>query len=257
MSNIREYAISNKRFVVAHRGSSGTAPENTMSAFEDALNTGVKMLEIDIHVTTDDKVIVLHDISHLQLHHDIEFKNNEFSYDDIKGLDIGSWFDTKFSFERIPLLSDVLDFVKGRGFLNIEIKSHDEQNFYKKVNTILDVVRKTQSEDEILFASFDYKALKEIKRIDSRFPTAAVRLPDDTRMPSDIARLINCEAFIFSLDELSDEYCSNAIQNNLYTGVYAVDSIVELHTSLDFEVAAIGTNFPELIIAELRRLRLI
>ncbi len=111
--------------VHAHRGGAGLAPENTLAAFRNALALDVDALEMDLHVSADGEVIVIHDAT-------LERTTNGRGYVrntplvDLKRLDAGSWFDPRFAGERVPTLREVLETVRASGDnrvrLNIETK---------------------------------------------------------------------------------------------------------------------------------------
>ena len=108
-------------FVTAHRGFSGTAPENTLAAFRAAIDTGCDMIELDVHLSRDNQVVVIHDDT---LERTTSGRGNvaDQTYAELKRLDAGSWFDPRFSGERIPTLADVLSLARNRILVNIELK---------------------------------------------------------------------------------------------------------------------------------------
>lgn len=108
--------------VVAHRGSSAHAPENTLAAFELARQHGADALELDIRCTADSELVVLHDP---QLDRTTPAKGpiRNFTFPEVSALDAGSWFHAQYSQERIPHLAQVLDSIGTKLPLNIELKS--------------------------------------------------------------------------------------------------------------------------------------
>jgi len=108
--------------IIAHRGASGYAPENTMAAFEKAVAQGAHGIETDVHLTRDGKLVIAHD--HV-LGRTIGGKGaiKDLSLNELQSLDCGSWFSPDFSGERVPELKELLGLVNGTGIsLNIEIK---------------------------------------------------------------------------------------------------------------------------------------
>src|SRR5690606_15509633 len=102
--------------VVAHRGSSGTAPENTMAAIVQGVEAGAEMVEIDGQHTSEGRLIVFHDqvlgrttsgTGRVAAH----------TYEQIARLDAGSWMDGRYAGEPVPLLLDVLEYLRGRAYL--------------------------------------------------------------------------------------------------------------------------------------------
>jgi len=107
--------------IIAHRGASGYAPENTMSAFQTALKMGADAIEVDVQQTSDGKIIIIHDDT-LDRTTNGTGKVAEKSYKELQSLDAGSWFNPKFFGERIPLLQDFFELIYKKVHAIIEVK---------------------------------------------------------------------------------------------------------------------------------------
>ena len=107
--------------VMAHRGLSADAPENTLYAFSDAISVGADFIELDVQQTRAGVLVVMHD-SNLKRTTGVNKDIWDVDYADIQNLDAGSWFDPAFANARIPTLEETLQFVDKRAKLNIEIK---------------------------------------------------------------------------------------------------------------------------------------
>ncbi|MBK9249727.1 MAG: hypothetical protein IPM69_16820 [Ignavibacteria bacterium] len=107
-------------------------------------------------------------------------------------------------------------------------------------------------EEFTLFGSFHHGALGELKRNNPLLHTAAINLPNDTRLPSEIAAEIGCEGFICSMRELTHKRSKDAIAHGIYLGVYTVNSREDLDFALSRKAKAIATNFPARILEEIR-----
>jgi glycerophosphoryl diester phosphodiesterase len=114
--------------VMAHRGSSRAAPENTIAAIRRAIDDGADWVEIDVQETADGQVVVFHDSDFMKLA-GRKLKIWEATMHDLQDIDIGGWFAPEFQQERVPTLSDVLAVCKNRTRVNIELKyyGHDQQ----------------------------------------------------------------------------------------------------------------------------------
>lgn len=109
-------------WVIAHRGASKSAPENTLSAFQMAMDQGSDMIELDIRLSQDGQIVVFHDKT-LKRTTNGEGRVDALTFAELQRLDAGSWFGSHhFEEERIPLLRDVLSLTAGKIMLNIEIK---------------------------------------------------------------------------------------------------------------------------------------
>lgn len=108
--------------VIAHRGFSKVAPENTLSAFKAAIDADADVIELDVHRTRDGQVVVIHDSS-------VNRTTNgqgdvaDLTLGQIKQLDAGGWFSPAFQGERVPTLDEALSLIKGRANVMIEVKS--------------------------------------------------------------------------------------------------------------------------------------
>ena len=107
--------------VIAHRGFSKVAPENTLSAFKAAIDAEADVLELDVHRTKDGQVIVMHD-NDVNRTTNGEGEIGDMTLGQLKQLDAGGWFSPAFQGERVPTLDEVLSLAKGRANVMIEIK---------------------------------------------------------------------------------------------------------------------------------------
>lgn len=159
--------------VMAHRGSSYDAPENTMLAFDNAISAMADYIELDVHETKDGEIVVLHDAS-LKRTTGVNKKVWNVTYDDIKDLDAGSYFgdDEEFAQCRIPTLREVIEHTKGKIKLNIEIKLSDNEP--ELVAKVANLINEYELWDDCCVTSMNYEALKQIKKIDSNITTGYV-----------------------------------------------------------------------------------
>jgi len=152
--------------VIAHRGASSYAPENTIAAFDLALQMGVRHIELDVELTCDGHIVVIHDDtvdrttngSGLVTSHTLAA---------LRGLDAGSWFGAEFAGECIPLLDEVLARYKGRAHIHTEIKGYSP---YLSQRTA-DLIRKHGMEQQVTITSFQQVRLDEIRGYIPELPT--------------------------------------------------------------------------------------
>lgn len=111
--------------VVAHRGASGDFPENTASAFQEAIRLGVEAIEFDVQLSRDQRLVIIHD-SAVDRISDGSGRVAEMSLAEIKELDAGSWFAERFAGEHFLTLEEALDLIPREMRLNAHIKASDE-----------------------------------------------------------------------------------------------------------------------------------
>ncbi|MBI4201937.1 MAG: glycerophosphodiester phosphodiesterase [Chloroflexi bacterium] len=147
--------------VIAHRGASGEAPENTMAAFELALEQGADAIELDVHLTSDGFPVVFHD-DELGRTTNGRGLVRSMPLTELKGLDAGAWFDRRFAGQRIPMLEEVVAWARRKLPLLIEVKNipHRYRGIEASVTGVLERAR-VLGEHEIL--SFDHVAMRRFK----------------------------------------------------------------------------------------------
>lgn len=127
--------------VIAHRGASGHAPENTMAAFRKALEIGANYIELDVHLSADGKVVVMHDPT-VNRTTNGKGKIAALTWKELSELNIKSRFQKKYPEEKIPLLEEVLELIIGRAILLIEIKADARGNPYSQIEKkIYDIIK--------------------------------------------------------------------------------------------------------------------
>lgn len=158
--------------ITAHRGASVDYPENTMIAFIEAKKLGADWVELDVQATKDNAIIVMHD-SNLKRITGVNKNVWELDYSEISKLDAGSKFNKKFQNERIPLLKEVISWAKNNQIkLNIELKpTLHEVNFEQ---TVVDIVKEFDYENNVVLTSSNYQVLKNIKKYDKSIKTIYV-----------------------------------------------------------------------------------
>lgn len=158
--------------VSAHRGASINYPENTMKAFEMAVEEKADWIELDVQLTSDGVPVILHDSN---IHRVTGVNKNiwEVTYNDIRDLDCGSWFSPEFAGERIPTLGEVLDFAKKKHVkLNIELKPTGYEKDFER--TVIDTINEKNYKNSCVVTSQEYNTLENIKKYDPTIKTIYV-----------------------------------------------------------------------------------
>lgn len=150
--------------VIAHRGASSQAPENTLASIQTALDLNADMIEIDIHLTKDNKLIVLHDET---LERTTNGTGNVSGYTlkELKTLDAGSWFSKEFLGEQLPTLAEVLALINGRAICLIEIKWEQEKPYHGIEEKIVNEIINHNAIAWTIVQSFESSYLSKINHI--------------------------------------------------------------------------------------------
>jgi len=178
MTSCIDLARFTRPLLIGHRGYPAKFPENTLAAFEGAMQAGCDMIELDVTLSRDRKVVVIHDDT---LDRTTNGKGPvlERTLEEIKRLDAGSWFAPRFSAERIPELSEVMELTAGRCMLNIEIKQSAFEAGYPIdaiEHQVVTLVRASGAMDRVIISSFDKRILERIAAMDA--PPAIAYISD-------------------------------------------------------------------------------
>ena len=224
--------------IMAHRGASGAAPENTLAAIERAIADGADFVEIDVQETLDGVVVVAHDSDFMKVAND-STKIWESNLADLQVLDIGSWFGPEFSDQRVPTLAEVLDLCKGRVRVNIELKyyGHDE----RLEERVVELVEERDMASDVVVMSLKLEGVEKVQAMRPDWTVgllSAVVLGDLTRVDVD---------FLAVSSKLATTYfirSAHGAGKEVY--VWTVNDVIGMSTYLSRGVDSLITDEPAL-----------
>jgi glycerophosphoryl diester phosphodiesterase len=226
--------------VVAHRGASAYAPENTLIAIKKAMDMEADYAELDVQLTKDKEVILLHDMN-LKRTAGIDALLRNLTLEELKKLEAGAWFGKEFRGEPIPTLQDVIRLVKGKMRLNIEIKTfRPEPEIAQKV---VDIIRSEHFENQCMVTSFNREVVIAVKRIAPEIITGFIfgkNYPDDVFKGS--WDVLSCNHRI-----ATPEFIQKAREHNKQVYVWTIDSEKSIKRFIDRKVDGIISNKPDLV----------
>ncbi len=239
--------------VIAHRGFSAEAPENTLTAFRRAIAAGSEMLELDIHLSKDREIVVVHDRT-LERTTNGRGRVAELTLRELKSLEAGLWMGPQFSGERIPALEEVLDLARGRIAVNIEIKnpSPGQYTVGEIAERALQEVEKAKMLESTLFSSFTPLALERIRALE---PGARVALlyDKDWNSPREVTEGKSWPVLNLRKDFLTREKIAQIQEQGMQVNVYTVDDEREMEQFIQWEADGIITNHPGRLIKILEK----
>ena len=148
--------------IIAHRGAAGRAPENTIAAVRAAIEDGADWVEIDVQESSDGEIVVIHDSDLMKLA-GVNQKIWDMNLAELKGVDIGSWFGDEFSDERIPTLREVLEEVRGRALLLIELKYYGNDQHLEQ--SVVEVVEQAGMIEGVAFMSLKREGIEKLQKL--------------------------------------------------------------------------------------------
>ncbi|HDN80156.1 MAG: glycerophosphodiester phosphodiesterase [Chloroflexi bacterium] len=242
-------AKQGKTLILGHRGARGYAPENTMPSFQKALEMGVDLVELDVRLTRDKQVVVLHDES-LKRTTGVAGLVGDFTWEEISHLDAGSWFGPEFAGTHIPLLEEVFRWAKGRVRLVVEIK-HEQPDSELLVDKTVELVKRYGLQEEVEIISFDHHLVKRVKELEPGISTGILYVAVLVD-PVAAARAAGADAIHPKYTFLNEETVREAHNAGLAVSTWVVNEPEPALKLASWGVDCIGTDYPDRIIKALR-----
>jgi len=237
--------------VIAHRGFSGRAPENTLFAIREAIAIGADMVEIDVTITADGHVILLHDET-LDRTTSGSGLPTDRTLEEIRLLDAGSWFSTVFAGEKIPTLSEALRTVKDRILINIEIKPEAVE--HGVVPKVAALINEHEMLEQVVVSSFSPEALRLMKIIDPAVVTATLFNKElhTGHDPLEIIQEVGSREFNISGKRVTPEMIERCHKHGFPVAVYTVNEESDFRRLIEIGVDAVFTDHPDRMIRVLQ-----
>ncbi len=233
--------------LIAHRGASGHAPENTMAAFRLALEMGARAVELDAHQTKDGRLVVIHD-GDLRRVGRRPGRIAEMSWKELSSVDVGSWFSPRFRGERIPLLEDVMDLLDGSAELHLEIKSGSR--LYPGIERrVVALLRRRRARETTLVSSFDHAALGAARALDRRLRLGYLLGSTPAGRAFEEIKGLSAESLNVSLAQARAPLAREAHHRGLNLLVYTVNRRRDLERLRSLGADGVFSNYPELAAA--------
>jgi len=227
--------------IIAHRGFSSIAPENTLSAFQKAIEIGADYFELDIHKTKDGEIVVIHDASV-----DRTSSNNtkgeiaKMTTDDLANVKVGyeKKFKMKFKNEKLPTLKEALELARGKIKVCIEVK------VYGVEKEVMQIINEVGVNDGVIIFSFYYPVIARIRHLDKSIPTLYLK-GKATQLDLDYAAAIEANAIgVGSGMRITKEFLDYAHDNGIEVWQWTVDDENKMKQLIDLGIDGLITNFP-------------
>lgn len=226
--------------ITAHRGASVKYPENTMAAFRGAKELGADWIELDVQQTKDKQIVVSHD-TNLKRVTGVNKEIIDMTYEEISKLDAGSFKGKEYAGEKIPLLSEVLEFAKENNIrLNIELKpTGDEVDFEKQV---VELIKEYNMKDRCVVTSQVYEVLQKVKKYDKNIKTVYVM----SIAIGNITDLKDSDAFSVEASNVNESLVTRVHNEGCELYAWTVNTKESINHMIDMNVDNIITDNIEL-----------
>ncbi|XEC92920.1 glycerophosphodiester phosphodiesterase [Paenibacillus tarimensis] len=229
--------------VVAHRGASGDAPENTMAAFDLAVSLGSDFIEIDVRMSKDGQLVVIHDET-LDRTTNGQGLVNDYTLEELKALDAGSYFDPAKTQESIPTLEEVLERYTGQTGILIELK--DPPLYPDMEQKTAGIVTRYMENGNIVIQSFHHESMRTMHALLPEIPIGV--LISEQHQPMTVERITELSSYATYFNynfELLDERMVKAIHAlNRKVMSWTIRENEQLEQTLKLGVDGIITDYP-------------
>lgn len=234
--------------IVAHRGSSATAPENTISATKLAVEHGSNGCECDVYTTTDGVVVLMHDGT-LKRTAGLDKKVTDATYAEIRKLDAGSWKSPKFAGEKVPTLDEFLATLKGttcRPVVEIKMEGIEK--------AVLKSIKDADMLDETVIIAFSKNVVKKVRELEPNICVAWLFSTDHKGTVEELAEIIVkeakwCNTSVVDLNHgmITPELLKLLRDKGLHVWAWTVDDPARMEQLLRWGIDSITTNKPDVL----------
>jgi glycerophosphoryl diester phosphodiesterase len=234
--------------IVAHRGASGYAPENTFAAFRRAIAMGAGFIETDLHLSRDARFVAIHDAS-VNRTTNGQGAVHDFTLADLRKLDVGSWFGSEFAGERIPTLEEILEFAKKHDVVfYLEIKPSGS---WGGEHALISALRESGEIARTVIISFDPLILTNIRAIE---PTVMTGLLFDGKVDNPLEKAVEIGARQIAArgDLVSPKFLKDARERDLQVVCWTVNHPGHMRLLAEAGVDGIMSDYPDRLVELVR-----
>jgi glycerophosphoryl diester phosphodiesterase len=231
--------------VIAHRGASGHAPENTLAAFKRALALGATFIETDLQLSRDSHFVAIHDDT-VNRTTNGQGKVHDLSLVELRRLDAGSWFGSEFAGERIPTLPEILEFAKKHdAVFYLELKPSGS---WGGEHTLIGALRSSGEIARTIVISFDPSILEAVRKIE---PTVMTGLLFDGQIEFPLQRAVEIGARQLAMrgDLVTPALLAEARKHDLQVVCWTVNQPAHMRLLIEAGVDGIMSDYPDRLVA--------
>ena len=231
--------------VIAHRGFSGLYPENTMLAFEKAIEIGADGIELDVHLSKDGHVMIMHDEA-LKRTAGLDGVISDYTRAELEKISAGKTKNDEFGFTPIPSLNEYLSFMASHRdrITNIELKTAPV--YYPEIEEkTLELVRKYDLENNIIYSSFNWLSIVRMKQLGSTSKTGLLFSGMKLYNQAFIVNSLGIDYFHPDFNDLTTEIVKSYLDNKVGLNVWTVNETNDIEVCNNWNIDSVITNYPD------------
>ena len=231
--------------IIAHRGFSGIYPENTMLAFRKAIEIGADGIELDVHLSKDGQVMIIHDEA-LKRTTGLDGVISDYTRAELEKISAGKTKNDEYGFTPIPSLEEYLAFMAEHRdkITNIELKTAPV--YYPEIEEkTLELVRKFDLEKNIIYSSFNWLSIERMQRLGTISETGLLFSGMKLYNQAHIIKSLGINYFHPDFNDLTDEIVKSYLDNKVGLNVWTVNEIEDMKVCLSWNIDGLITNFPD------------
>lgn len=230
--------------IIAHRGASGYAPENTLTAFHKAIELGCRMIELDVRLSADEVPVVIHDGTLARTAGDPR-RVSQLTIKQLRQLDAGSWFAPECAGERIPTLAEALAAIPDTVTVNIELKPNTPGQVHRLVEQVSAVIADQRVERRVICSSFAHKVLWALRHRFFALPLGYLIEGRVVQEQFTEAKGLQAVAFILQGQWTTPAVIRQAHANRMKVFCYTINRPLQMKQLIRRGVDGIFTNYPD------------
>lgn len=231
--------------LIAHRGASGLAPENTLAAFRLALELGAKAVELDVHQAADKELVVIHDAD-LRRTSGRSEHIRDLSWQELCRFDVGNWFDGRFKGEQVPRLHEVLALLGAKTEVHVEVK-YGSRIYPGIEGRVVELLRRRRALKSCVVSSFDHQALFALRALEPRLRLGYLLGETPVETAWEEMKELKAESLNLSLRQVNAARVAVCHRRHFKMLVYTVNDAKDAKRLKAMGVDGIFSNFPRLL----------
>ena len=227
---------------IAHRGGAGLAPENTIACFKQGILYS-EMIEFDVQPTVDHHLMVFHDRENIERTTNGHGRIFDLSFEYLRSLDAGSWFNSQFQGEKIPTLSEVLTFLPSSMLINLELKFYDPDSDWFEQSVVRTIQQFNMNHRTVITARYP-ENITRLQILDSSLNYTLLQKERDKDIYFKMLIELGLHTAQIRKTALTHQFIQDCHANDIRVFYFYADELTQMQQAIDIGVDGILTNYP-------------